>query len=543
MTDTGLKTIINHLGGWLTRHEVEVEGDGLSLMDPICKRVVGSHYALSHYFAGLLIAAHTEQDREMLGKAERIFDYICATHDEYVVKADYHNDFNNFIWAFLIKASERYKGLVTDNMKQKCQSFLLSVKDSNHWTTNWLPMRAFNNAVRYEITGQAAYMKQRDSLLEKVFGALGPDGLFEDSVDKGVSANPQYHVATVAVLLVGEAFECWALPRQEIDKSIAFFLAHISPEGDYNFYGRGTNQIFGWGPALFLLKNIQDEKELFNRCLTYVLRHLPSCLSKNGLLLENSTRKQQINWRYYHHASVYVGHFYFWSALSGLISTPLSNGSGNNISGGSVHLLSTKSSYALTFQGRKKYLQERGPMICGVWMDYYGCLFKGPLGSFFESPDWRKDHPAHSCVVENYMGVVAESHKVHFLRKLGRIGRRLGKKLPFYHVLMQEPFFPDELKSEAKGGDFEFTYRFRSKLPRGASFIVPVFSKLNLDHSKVNEIFSVLYQGECPELFRYGSVMGPYHEVDLFCAPVKSEVHEIVLRICCPEKGEVKKEA
>lgn len=534
MSDSALNKIIDLLYDCLVSYEKNEALDQISLIDPNAKKVVGSHYSLSHYCGGLLINAWVKKDDELRGKAMKVFNYIYASHAEYAKEPDYHFDFNNFVWAMFIKLDQHYDGFLPEDMGRKCKSLLLNTGDSRHGTTNWLPMRAFNNSVRFELTEVDRYSNVRDKLLKQLYGVLAVDGMFEDNIVKGMSANPQYHLQTMVGLLIGMHFGCWEGTPEKLSKSISFFIKHIAPDGDFNFYGRGTNQIFAWGPALLVLKNTLGADALYRRCGEYVLHHLPGCLAQNGLLLECSIVHQQLQWRFYHYASVYIAHFYFWSSLAKLIELPLATSKAEGFESDNIKISEGEDAFSFVFGGMKRYLQERGPMICGVWTGRYGCLFKGPFGPFFESPLRSDDHLAHACVVGNHMGVTVEKNKVSPVRRLGRFGRRLSRRMPYYFSLIQEPVFPIYLRNEVVEDALNFSFKFR-KLPEGAKFSVPVFSKQGLSEARVNEIFSVIVEGRKLHLWKCGTAIGPYHEIDLYCTETIPGATEI--KLCISDKN------
>jgi hypothetical protein len=511
MSNPSLKMIAEHLLRYLSGCE-QVEGvEQVSLCDPIAGRVVGSHYSLSHYFGALCLQAYLTGNTVLRDKGISVFYHINATHSRYVKEPDYHFDFNNFIWALLYKLNQKHEGLLPKSIEEQCKILLLNTGDSRHGTTNWLPMRAFNNAVRFELTGKRTFSRIRDKLLKQIYRVQNSDGMFEDNVVKGKSANPQYHVYTLAGLLLGDHCGCWETDSEKISNNLSFFLKHIAPDGDFNFYGRGTNQIFGWGPALLLLKNITDADELFQRSSAYVLRHLPSCLDKNGLLLENSSEHQQFQWRFYHYVSVYVAHFYFWTSLAELLEIPMSShihSMPDEHKSENITLIHDGPFFSLIFGGMKRYLQERGPMICGIWLKNQGCIFKGPFGPFFECPPGQYRHIAASCVIANHMGVVVDR----------------GDQTKF--SLTQTPVFPTQLEAAVIKNDLCFDFRFK-KLPVGAKFVVPIFSHHSLSEDHVNAMCCVNVEGRNLRLWKYGSAIGPYHDLDLYCTQPLPNTREI----------------
>jgi len=530
MNDSLLKTIAGHLLGYLANCEQRETSEQITLHDPIANRIIGSHYSLSHYFAALCLQSYMTGDQSYIEKATKVFNYIYASQTRYAKEVDYHFDFNNYTWALLCKLNQKYQGLMPGAIEEKAKTLLLNTGDSCHGTTNWLPMRAFNNAVRFELTGEKKYSIISNKLLKQVYSVLDSDGMFEDNIIRGKSANPQYHVYTLVGLLLGIHFNCWKSSPTKLSKSARFFLEHIAPDGDFNYYGRGTNQIFGWGPALLLLKNISGAEELYARCSAYLMNHLPSCLDNNGILLENSLKHQQMQWRYYHFATVYIAHLYFWVSMTQLLDTPFVIADDAEVRPKNIKVVRRGSFYAVVFQGMQKYLQERGPIICGIWSAKYGCLFKGPFGPFYESPRGQHECITPTSVIVNYMGVIVEKTSISMVRRLGRLGKRLWRRMPYAFSLIQTPVFPTQLDADVVADELCFSFQFK-QLPDGSRFSVPVFSRLGLTEEQVNAICSVNVGERKLQLWKYGCAIGPYHEIDLYCTEPFAQVTKLQLRI------------
>lgn len=483
---------------YLERCEERVQLDGAqtALRDPIATRVIGSHYALSHYCAGLYLQSRLQNSTVLRQRAESVLEYIRVTHDQYSKEEDYHQDFNNFAWAVLLALDKRGPDLLSNESRRTCSALLCNTSDSRHNTLNWLPMRAFNRTIRATVLRQRVPCASSQRLVKRVLRAKGDDGLFEDSLTPGMTACPQYHAYTLAVLLLGQQLGCLSFDASEVRSSLGVLLRHIDPDGDFNYYGRGTNQLFAYGPMVFLLKNMHCATAATERTLLYVARHLPECLKNNGIQLENAYAYQHVTWRYYHYVTVYVAHLFFWLSLAQSAAFSFPAPAHTQPDRSSLCVFRANRIFAAIFNGRRRFLAERGPLLCNLWMQPYGSVFKGPLGPFADCPGDARDHICATAVVSNYCGPIAE----------GVVGPG---------VLSVAPVWPESLTIRAlpKGVAIRFTLR---KAQRNVQFNLPVFTTTGLSADDVNRLFAVHTDSGQLSLFRVASVIGPYHELDVY---------------------------
>lgn len=125
---------------------------------------------------------------------------------------------------------------------------------------------------------------------------------------KGKSFNFQYHIYTTAVMYLIKNQE---LTNCEIDTAVEQVLNIVDPQGDINYLGRGINQIFAWGPALYLLENTQST-EYLKVAWKYFSERIFTAIDNNNMILNDQPGEEKGWWWDYHYASVYFAHLVFW---------------------------------------------------------------------------------------------------------------------------------------------------------------------------------------------------------------------------------------
>lgn len=511
---------ISKLQEFFSKHEIEVplkkKGYGRALQDPHARLIVGSHYVLSHYTSGLIILAHTSEDEDLRRSYELYFKYIEETNYEYTRTSDYHHDFNNFAWALLLLIDKIKPGFLSTQLKLRLSTLLMETPDSNHNTVNWISMRALNNFVRYQINGKKSFLKKSNSLLSIIAKSQDKDGMYDDLLPIGLSGNIQYHVYTTAVLQLIKYFEL-GNGGGNIQDALSFTINTIDPDGDFNYFGRGTNQLFGWGPFFFNLEGTDKVNKIYEKCKTFFNNNIYSCLANNGLLLQNSSSDQNNYWWDYHYSTVYSAHLFFWLNLLHIIVPP-KNHIKKNIKKSNIDITSTEKGFCSIFKGKSYYLCERGPQICNVWTKKYHSLFKGPFGSYFDN--FGRQNISKSSVIMNYFGPVVEYptnifHRLAqpiLLKLHGKIIKNIRYKVDCGVVI--KPLFPKKLESQIKDDKvIEIKYQLRKqKFP--VRINIPLFRTTLING--MNALVKVEFDGKYVDLFHVGSAYGPYGKFELF---------------------------
>lgn len=501
--------------------------DGLSLNDTHSGRVIGEHYSLSHYAAGLILLSRTTGNKTLLKPFGQILNFIEHTNHKYFQRPDYHYDFNNFSWSILLLLEIRTPGFLPTTFFSRISSLLLETPDSKNDTINWFPMRALNNFARYNLCGDRKFYDRAVSLLLKVSSAQSIDGMFDDLLPIGLSGSIQYHVFTTAVLQLIKNFE-FSDQGGDLHSALNFILNIIDPEGDFNYFGRGTNQLFGWGPFLFILEGTVLPALTRNRCVDFFLENLNSCLKNNSLLLKNSTSNQYIFWWDYNYCSVYYAHLFFWLNLINVV--PLHQTEINYQSRTkNVEILSSDKIFCSKFNGKSYYLCERGPQICNIWTKNSGSIFKGPFGPFYDN--FGNNTISKISVLLNYFGPIVEYpekiffriNSILFTKIVQKFIRKTQSKFDCGAIL--KPIFPTRLNQRLlDNGTVEITYKLK-KYFFPISFNIPLFHSINVQGEI--DFVNIFFDGEKVKLHNIGAVYGFYGKNEIFRTLPKYGVRHI----------------
>ena len=435
-------------------------------LDPVVRDEVQSHYGHIHISYSLLFSGvhFGNQEHEKLGKL--ILSRVVDNWDSWSRKKDFHHDFNNFglsiCLEFLDNSSRLYKAIV----------FILQKSvDSNHNTINWLPMRIYSNIRRDLISPNAQYRRANKSLLNTVISAMNSDGGIEDLIPNNLSYNLQYNISTLALLQflnINTTFEI------DLSRELAFVLSKKLPDNDINYMGRGSNQLFGWGPWLYLLSS-SYQYDFLDEALDFVKRYLSSVDSIDSVLLNSKNASRNLHWDY-HYSSVYLSHLILWSCLAyrdmGKSRLSLSFEDINRETTGLKKVVNEGSGY-VTFSGRSKYLSEQGPSICALFFADLGVFFKGSSGpwpgQFGDKNFSPVNHYLHFGVLEISTGVFY--HNRVFKKLVSFIKEDFSYKIKPLFLLSKI----EVLNSKAL--EINFSLKFR----RGSDYLlnVPVFERLD----------------------------------------------------------------
>lgn len=356
--------------------------------DPRLGTEVFAHYAKTH-LATALLQRNDEESRVLANSLLRKFLRDYAQHS---VLPEFHNDFNNYAISLALDTVD------CPELKSELEHWLISAEDSGHETINWLPMRAHVNFCRSRLSRAGKYRLRAKQSLRLVAKALNKDHFFEDRLPLGYSFNQQYAISTLAVVVKHE------LPVQGLDIVKAYqAIANLTDhEGDVNFFGRGANQIFAWGPWIHLCIQIGD-LEGAKKAVGFVLGRINSI--KNGNIhLNDNDPADRLFWTDYHYSSVYICHFYMWLELAKkqLASGVISNQNIINREKESNGVVDFGAFRIITFMGTSNYTCERGPTIANISHEKYGAIVKGGLGPYQD--DFSATHVSPTLALANNFG-------------------------------------------------------------------------------------------------------------------------------------------
>lgn len=368
--------------------------DGLyRFMDQNDGQEISAHYGATHAAAAFIIWGHETGDAVLYQKGVALLHSILQRWDRNRALPDFHFDFNNFALCLV-------EGLVDEDTGALIRTTVCNTPDSNHDTINWLPMRWFVNKKRMEWASDNKYEQIISHCRDTIEQASNADGGVEDRLPYGMSFNLQYDVATVAVLQYLRINE----EKLDLSKQLGFLLNAVAPDGDINYQGRGTNQIFAWGLWIYLLASSRQDIALGN-ALDYLSPRLPKMLENGNMMLNEWKGEEKYLWWDYHYASVYTAHCLLWLILAykdfgkKYISPeyPTTTETG-------FHVYRSENFFVCWFDGRSKYLAEKGPAIAAIWSKKHGMICKGAFGPW--QGVFGKKYLYEDAVLKNFCGLI-----------------------------------------------------------------------------------------------------------------------------------------
>ena len=365
-----IKQIIDTCTPWVKSGE-----DGLlRFIDPLDGDEISAHYGATHAAVAFIMYGERIGDKALTDTGYKLLDSILQRWNTSMKLPGFHNDFNNFAlciaWDYFDKNQKQEK------LAEQIKDIVLTTPDSNNPTVNWFPMRWYVNKKRHQWTREKKYKAICDKCRADIESATYQDGFIDDRLPVGLSFNLQYDVATVAVL------QFLRSEGEEIDISVELgaLLNVVAPDGDINYLGRGTNQIFAWGLWVYLLASSGKDYEV-RVALEYLKDKVPVMLKNNNIMLNNWPGEEKYMWWDYHYCSVYTAHFLFWLVIA-LGQVDLYPVEEKIIAPGDSGIQVNKGIdyFEVTFAGRKEYLAEKGPCIAALWTKSAGRVVKGTFG-------------------------------------------------------------------------------------------------------------------------------------------------------------------
>jgi len=384
-----IEQIIPVCTSWLQRGE-----DGLlRFVDPNDGEEISAHYGATHAAAAFVLWGKQTGNDALCQQGVELLQSILKRWDKSKVLPAFHFDFNNL-------AISMVEPLVDKESAALIREIVCKTEDSNHDTINWLPMRWAVNRKRIEWTGDKKYEANIARCKKIITDATNADGGMEDRLPHGMSFNLQYDLATAAVL------QYLRVQGEEIDlrKELGFLLNAVTPDGDINYQGRGTNQIFAWGLWGYLLAS-SGQTSALSDALNYLGPRLRKMLDYNSMMLNEWDGKEKYLWWDYHYASVYTAHCLLWLVLAYIDKdkAPISQVPPTSTATG-LHIHRSENCFVSWFEGRTEYLAEKGPAVAAIWTKCQGMICKGMFAPW-QGPFGNK-YIYEDVVLKNFCGLL-----------------------------------------------------------------------------------------------------------------------------------------
>ena len=451
--------------------------------------------------ASLIVYGYILKDTSRLNRGLSLLDSIIERWDDNSKSPVFHSDFNNFA---LCVVSDFIKDDYID-IYQRIQEIVINTNDSKHNTINWLPMRWYVNKKRFEWSNDAKYKRICQECSKIIKEATNSDGGIEDRLPKGVSFNLQYDIATVGVL----QFLRTKGVELDLSNQLSFLLKVVAPDGDVNYQGRGTNQIFAWGLWVYLLAS-SGKTSALEQAIDYLSPRVLKMFQNQNLMLNSLKGSSKTLWWDYHYCSVYSAHFLFWLllAIKDFDSYKISDSIDTPLSDTGLHIVKTPDYFVASFNGRKEYLAESGPLVCAIWTKKNGVVCKGTFGPWLG--DFGQKY-SNEAVLRNFCGIV--ELKTLFNINKTRVGKclsRYGLRLKTHHVPRLAPVYVKHDK------EFELVYSLSEQItgffniPISEGAINNICLNLRVDNKNVTmeEVAIIKNQYGNMHLFQSGIISG-----------------------------------
>lgn len=450
---------------WVRENEEEYY-----FIDPLDNEEILAHYGTSHFGVASTLLGIMNNDQGKYEQGINLIKSYLNRWERAKQSLNFHSDFNNFSLCVLLDELE--KAGIENELQQNIQKVIINSEDSNHNTINWLPMRIYVNYKRFQWTKLKKYKEKCLFLEKQILNGMFNDGYIDDRLPIGLSYNLQYNVATVSVM---HFLSIRKAMRVNVSENLGALLDAAQIDGDINYFGRGTNQIFAWGLWIYLLSSSGLINEL-DKALIFFESRIENALENNNILLNEYNGNNKYMWWDYHYCSVYTAHLLFWLVLAkldyqrGLVVPKLSPLFRAHDSG--VMSYANKFFKITTFSGRKEYLSEKGPMVTSLSIKRVGVVYKGCFGPW-SSENFGEMYSFDNLTVYNVLGLISSES---FPSKKGRFRKKIfGNRFLNKVGLKLSPLFCDiEVKFIEERLELTFINNNRNK----AFLNFPVFQEL-----------------------------------------------------------------
>jgi len=388
------------------------------IFDPIDYSIPGDHYATTHFALLGAILFRERQQEDLLERVRKAIDFHLRTSkDEYYFGTwGYHWDFQNY--AFL----ETYRlvnGFLSNEETKRWIKGLKSYREnSKNFLTNWIAMRAYSSLLRHKLFGTPVDKLKFMWRIRRVDKAQHSDGCYDDQ--RNFSRPIQYHVFTLALL-----HRLYDLTRSEKIKKhflagVNYFTKFIDPDGCFNYLGRGQEQIFGYGVAIYVLEAAKlvdktkapEYQDYLSRVWSYLCKfkrdgHFP-------LVLNDRKDEEKFGWYDYHHLTVYNAFLGAWLGLSHLLGAKDSQRKNAKqqrpqevvlCKPTETAFISNDKLFCCLYGGLPEYLSEAGVTFQHLWFRDIGWVFSCPGGP---SPKIYGKFTSVANVEKNYFAPLAQ---------------------------------------------------------------------------------------------------------------------------------------
>ncbi len=318
-----------NLGRYLAQFQSQETG---ALLDPDEQRCIENSYG-NAFYALLCAKLHTVCEKEhWKEKALRAF------HAELHLAKRYHQIDGIYRWEFknyaLLQIYTILKKDLSSEEKIEFEHYLHHYKNICSYQTNYTMMRALNAQLRYNIFERTKDKIRAKAELFLVLSRQDKDGFFFDDNN---SNSLQYHAYILALLAQYHSLDPQEKIKDAFLRGVNFLLPFIDQQGDFNYFGRGQRQVFGYASfyyallyAYHLTNNTYYQKTAEHISLFF----FPTLEQKQIVAIPtiSSSQNNKIGWYPYNNQSDYLSVAGYYLLLGSQINSQTNSQTNSNFS-------------------------------------------------------------------------------------------------------------------------------------------------------------------------------------------------------------------
>lgn len=246
----------------------------------------------------------------------------CRSNNSPSTKDEFHWEFKNLA---LINTLDLLEGKISEEREARIARYLLSWRNLDIDSTNWTAMRALAYGLRHRRFGRATDLWRSRLELELVLARQTNEGFFPDTPS---SYSMQYHAYTASLLALYCQTIGNARAREALLQAVRLIINFIDPAGDFNYFGRGQHQLFGYASLILALDVAATlsltEADGFRLARKQVVDYVNGFRQPDGsfpLVLGGAGGKW--GWYDYNYAGDYLAFFAVWLSLTSQTVEPL----------------------------------------------------------------------------------------------------------------------------------------------------------------------------------------------------------------------------
>lgn len=287
------------------------------LLDPDGRPIDNSY---GNAFYAWLCALHYAKTRRLFWKekAVKALRYELSLARNYTqIPGIYRWEFKNHA---VLSAYSLLRSELPESLQKEVEYYLFHWKNLCSFQTNYTMMRALNSLLRYNLFGRKRDLGKSLGELRIVFSRQDEQGFFWDSSENN---SFQYHAYTLALLYQYYQLRPTERLRKAFLRGVDFLLPFVDQQGNFNYFGRGQKQVFGYVAYVYALHGAAVlANNYFYRTVAHKIEKYITPTLQHKKIVVNPLQEQKIGWYAYNNRADYLS----FAGCYALLSTSLDKG-------------------------------------------------------------------------------------------------------------------------------------------------------------------------------------------------------------------------